>query len=339
MAKIKARRRFVVTGGTGFLGRAVVRALLEGGAEPDDLVVISRGSHPELDALGVRHVAGSVNDRRALDRSFDGADVVLHLAGQVSRDPRDAAALFRLHVDGTRTVLAAARGARVRRVVYASTSGTVGCSRDPDHVALDDDPYCDDVAGRWPYYASKIQAEREAIAFTERVGLPVIILNPSLLLGPGDHGGSSTGDVVRFLRRRLPSVPSGGLSVVDVRDAAAAFVAASARGVPGRRHLLGSANLTLAEFFAQLEAVSGVRAPRLKLPGRVEWLSGAAVELGARLLRRETPFDRQSIEMAHCTWYIDPARARASLGFDPRPVEETLRDTVTDLVAAGVVRG
>ena len=105
MAKDKAGRRYAVTGGTGFLGRELVRALLGDGAAPSEVMVISRGPHAAVDALGVRHAVASVNDRRALERAFDDADVVYHLAGRVSRDPRDAAALTRLHVDGTRTVL------------------------------------------------------------------------------------------------------------------------------------------------------------------------------------------------------------------------------------------
>jgi dihydroflavonol-4-reductase len=156
----------------------------------------------------------------------------------------------------------------------------------------------------------------------------VIIVSPSLLLGPGDERTSSTGDVVLFLDRKIPNVSSGGLNLVDVRDVADVLINAMDSGVPGRRYLVGGDNMTVRDFFLALERLSGVRRPRMELPE--SWSL-----LGARLLRgmynvagQKYPLDDSTVEMAYRFWYFDNSRARNEIGFNPRPAEETLRDTI-----------
>ncbi|MCB9787017.1 MAG: NAD-dependent epimerase/dehydratase family protein [Deltaproteobacteria bacterium] len=325
--------RAALTGATGFLGHALVEALVASGAEPSQLTSLARSRSERLEALGCRQVTGDLQDEGPLVEAFRGAEVVFHLAGRVSRDPRDAAALYDLHVRGTQRVLDVALGAGVSRVVLCSTSGTVGCSVSPKVVADDSSPWCSSVVAGWPYYRTKLEAERLALSHGARTGLAVVSLNPSLLLGPGDARGSSTGDVRAFLARRVPSVPAGGLSLVDVRDAAAAFAAAATRGEPGTRYLLGARNLTVAELFADLERLTGVPAPKLRLPAWLERLGGTLVERAARVIGRPPPLDRISVEMAQHFWYIDSSRAARDLGFTPRPTDDTLRDTVAWLRA------
>ncbi len=320
--------KVALTGATGFLGHAVVDALVAAGTAPGQISSAARTRSSRLEALGCAQLHADLSDPAALRRAFRGAEVVLHLAGWVSRDPRDAAALYALHVSGTQRVLEAATAEQVPRVVICSTSGTVGCSPSPTAIAHDRSPWCDAVVARWPYYRTKIEAERMAFAYATRTGLAVISLNPSLLLGPGDERGSSTGDIARFLARRTPSIPAGGLSLVDVRDVALAFVAATTRGEPGTRYLLGARNLTIAELFADLARLSGVPAPGLRFPAPLERLAGSVVEGACRLLGATPPIDRCSVEMAQHTWYIDSARAARDLGFLPRPTDETLRDTI-----------
>jgi dihydroflavonol-4-reductase len=320
--------KVALTGATGFLGHAVVEALIAAGTAPDGISSAARSHSARLQALGCTQVRADLSDAETLRPAFRDADVVLHLAGWVSRDPRDAAALHALHVGGTRRVLEAATAEQVPRVVICSTSGTVGCSKSASTIAHDASSWCDAVVARWPYYRTKIEAERLAFAHAARTGLAVVSLNPSLLLGPGDERGSSTGDIARFLARRTPSTPAGGLSLVDVRDAAQAFVAATTRGESGTRYLLGARNLTIAELFADLARLSGVPAPRLRFPAPLERLAGSAVERAFRLVGATPPIDRCSVEMAQHHWYIDSARATRDLGFSPRPTDETLGDTI-----------
>jgi dihydroflavonol-4-reductase len=254
-------------------------------------------------------------------------EAVYHLAGQVSFDPAAPAALYALHVEGTRRLLEACAARGVGRVVLASSSGTIAVSRTA-RVATEADEAPIEIVGRWPYYASKLYQERAALRIHRDTGLPVVVLNPSLLLGPGDARLSSTDVVFKFLERRIPAMPSGGLSFVDVRDAAAAFASALTRGRPGERYLLGGANMTFADFFGRIERLSGVAAPRLRLPV-------GASEAGARLLGRlhawrgtEPPIDAPSVAMGECFWWCDSSRAAAELGFAARDPQETLFETV-----------
>lgn len=335
--------RFLVTGATGFLGRHLVTQLLDGGHEVVTLVR-KPGVGADLDARA-RQVEGDVLDRASVERAAEGCSGVFHAAGKVSRKPEDAEELHRLHVIGTRTVLDACIARGVRRAVVASTSGVVAVSGDPDKVSTEDDETPIGLVNRWPYYRSKLFAEQAAFerngaALPDNAGLfEVVCVNPTLLLGPGDVNGSSTDDVRLFLERRIPAIPPGGLSYVDVRDAAEGMRLAMDRGVPGKRYLLGACNLTMREFFARLERVSGVPGPVIPMPRATE-LAKAGAELLERLGARvglTLPVDPVSLDMAHHTWYLDASRAERELGWTPRDPTETLADTVADLEGRGVV--
>jgi dihydroflavonol-4-reductase len=255
---------------------------------------------------------------------------VFHLAGAVSRDPDDAQRMMRLHVDGTRRVLDRMAAARVTRMVLASTSGTIGVSTE-ETIVDETAPYAEDIVAGWPYYASKIYQERLAFEHGKRLGIDVIAVNPSLLLGPGDRRLSSTGDVRKFLRGQIPTIPHGGLSFVDARDAAEATVNALERGRPGERYLLGGPNWTMKEFFGRLGRVANVSPPRLKLPASwVRW-SASAVEELYRWRKKEPPVDRISVEMSEHYWWIDSSKAERELGFAARDPQLTLVDTVAYL--------
>jgi dihydroflavonol-4-reductase len=315
--------KYLITGATGFFGAHVARALEAAGHE---VVPFTRAK------------GGDVLDAAAVSRAAAGCDGAFHCAGKVSRRPEDAEAMYRLHVEGTRNVLDACASARVRRVVVASTSGVVAVSEDPEHVATENDPPPLGLIARWPYYRAKLFAEQAALE-PRADGLEVVCVNPSLLLGPGDTQGSSTGDVRAFLEGRVGAVFRGGLSFVDVRDAAETMVAAMVRGRPGERYLVGACNLTMREFLGRLERVSGVPSPWLPLPRSREvarvaasWLERAATQIGA-----SPPVDAATAEMAQCYWYVDSAKATAKLGFHPRDPNATLYDTVEDLRSRGVV--
>jgi dihydroflavonol-4-reductase len=321
--------KILVTGGTGFLGGAVVPRLAEQGHA---LRLLARSSAPEAEALGAEVVQASLDEDDAVSRALDGVEAVYHLAGRVDFDPTHPDALYALHVQATRRLLEACAARGVRRVVLASSSGTIAVSATPRHMTEAEPPPLKLVAG-WPYYLSKIYEEQAALRVWRDTGLEVVILNPSLLLGPGDLRLSSTDVVFKFLERRIPAMPSGGLSFVDVRDAAAAFASALTRGRPGERYLLGGANLSFADLFGRLERLSGVAAPRVRLPSAVN-------VAGARLLSRlhasrgtEPPLDAPSVEMGERFWWCDSSRAEAELGFSARDPQETLFETVRFLNA------
>lgn len=324
--------RYFVTGATGFLGGHLVDQLV---AEGHEVVALCREDEPELEDRGVVVARGDILDGSSVESGCAGAEGAFHCAGKVSRRPEDAEELYRIHVDGTRSVLAACKRAGVKRVVVASTSGTVAVSEDPKHVATEADRAPVPLLSRWPYYRSKLYAEEAALAANEP-GFEVIAVNPTLLLGPGDERRSSTEDVRLFLERRIPAVPSGGLSFVDVRDAALGMILAMKHGTPGSRYLLGACNLTMREFFARLERVSGVRAPWLPVP-RMPSLARSGASLLSDVLgkagRRAMPaaVDPVSFEMAQFFWYLDASLAERELGWKPRDAMTTLHDTVEDL--------
>lgn len=314
-------RRWLITGATGFLGRHLVRELLDRGDQVRALV-----RQPPVEALpaAAEIRTGDVLAPATLEPAIEGCDGVFHLAGRVMREgSRDA--VYRLHVDGTAHMLRAMHATGVRRMVLASTSGTVAVSTEPV-VHGDDAPYAE-IAEQWPYYHSKIYAEQVATGLAERLDLELVTLRPSLLLGPDDFKHSSTEDVRRYIRGEFPVVPEGGACILDVRDCAATFARAMSLAAPGERYLLGGANLSLRDFFHLVANIADVSPPVAAVPRRAWRLGAHAVQLAGRMGWVKRP-DRVAMEMARHYWYCDWSRAVAELGHSPRPPMETLQDTI-----------
>jgi dihydroflavonol-4-reductase len=309
--------KILVTGATGFLGATLVPMLAEEGHE---VRALSRGGD------GPFGIKGDVRDRDSVRKAIDGCDAIYHLAGLVSRDPADARKMYELHVDGTRNLLALAKEAKIKRVVLASSSGTIGVSK-TRRVATEADNYSIETVGRWPYYLSKIYEEKIAIE-ANKTGLPVVILNPSLLLGPGDSRLSSTQDIFRFLMGRIPAMPSGGISFVDVRDAAQAFVTALTKGNPGERHLLGAVNWEFDEFFRRLGRIAHKPLPPLRLPSPLKVFGAHLMEKIAKKQNREPDIPASDVEMGECWFFIDSSKSERLLDFRPRDPLDTLTETV-----------
>jgi dihydroflavonol-4-reductase len=319
--------RIALTGATGFLGSTLLPLLLEEGHEVRALVRRDLEERAHLETI-----VGDLFDGPSVTRMLEGSDVLIHLAGRVSRDPEDGPALYRLHVEGTRLLLQRAVESRVGRVVLASTSGTIGVATTSRVATEADDPPIT-VVGRWPYYLSKIYQEKLALSLCAQNDVALVCLNPSLILGPGDVRFSSVGDVWKFLHRDIPAMPSGGISFVDVRDVARTFVAALDRGRAGERYLLGAANMPFHEFFGRLSRLADVPPPRLRLPSELKIWSTEGLTRLARWRGREPGLDRASVEMGEHYFYIDSEKAKDELGFSPRDPQETLKDTVRDLQA------
>ena len=316
--------KILVTGATGFLGLHLVEKLLAQGHHVRALAR-SKPTHPVLQRT--EYIQGDLKDREAVRTALQGVDAVYHLAGLVSFRPKDGRKMFELHVDCTRELLRDIRDSGQKpRIILASTSGAIAVSRH-ERVGTEADDYPITVVGKWPYYLSKIYEEKLALEFCRKNQLPLVVLNPSLLMGPGDDRLSSTWTVAKFLGGELPSLPGGGMSFVDARDAADAFVAALTKGELYGRHLLG-VNMTMDEFFGRISRLSGVRPPWLKLPS-------AANVLGAQLLERladwrgtEAALDPQEVEIGEHWFWLDASKAEAELGFRARDAQETLHDTV-----------
>jgi dihydroflavonol-4-reductase len=323
--------RTLITGGTGFLGEHLVRQLVEAGAK--NLRVMVTSIPQWLTELGIETIAGSITKADDVARAVEGVGEIYHLAGRVSREPEDAHEMYSIHVDGTRLLCDAARASNVKTIVLASTSGTIAVREKGDGIPDETGAQPLDIISRWPYYASKLYQERAAMERFNGTGQRLVILNPSLLLGPGDARLSSTKVILDFLARKINAIPTGGLSFVDVRDAAAAFRAAMKDGRHGQRYLLGSANWTFDKFFSRLERLTKVRAPRFSFPSKVAIAGSQIIHAFYKQWDKAPPVEPAEVEMAEYFWYLDSTKAERELGFTPRDPGETLLDTVKYLRA------
>ena len=315
--------KLLVTGGPGFLGTHLVPRLVAAGHEVR-IIGRSKPAGPGLEKA--EYVQGDLKNREVVRRALEGVQAVYHLAGLVSFQDKDARRMYELHVDSTRELLRDVRESGVQRVILASTSGTIAVSKE-ERVGTEDDGYPIEVVGRWPYYLSKIYEEKLALEYCRQHAIPLVVLNPSLLMGPGDDRLSSTWTVMKFLQRELPAMPGGGMSFVDARDAADAFVNALTRGEVYGRHLMG-VNLSMPDFFERLERLSGVPAPRLKLPSRANVLGAKLLEQVAKWRGTKPTLDPQEVDIGEHWFWLDASKAERELGFKARDVHETLHDTV-----------
>jgi dihydroflavonol-4-reductase len=316
----------LITGGTGFLGAHLVRQLVESGAK--NLRVMATSIPSWLAELNVETIEGSITKAEDVARAVEGVAEIYHLAGRVSREPEDAHEMYAIHVDGTRLLCDAARTGGVKTIVMASTSGTIAVREKGDGVPDERSAQPVDIISRWPYYASKLYQERVALERFNGEGRRLVILNPSLLLGPGDERLSSTKVVLDFLARKISATPSGGLSFVDVRDTAEAFRSAMKDGRAGERYLLGGANWTFEKFFARLERLTKVRAPRFSFPSKLAITGSQIINALYKQWDKAPPVEAASVEMAEYFWYLDSSKAERELGFSPRDSGETLLETV-----------
>jgi dihydroflavonol-4-reductase len=316
----------LITGATGFLGTHLLRTLFDRD-EGAGLRVLSQKPAAALAARGVEVVTGSITSAADVERAVAGVSRIYHLAGFVSRKREDAHRMYDVHVAGTRLLCGAARAAKVARIVMASTSGTVAVSKRDDEMPDEDSAAPVELIARWPYYASKLYQE-EAARRSCGDEIELVMVNPSLLLGPGDDRLSSTRDVLSFLARDIPLTPPGGLNFVDVRDVAAVLPAAMERGRAGERYLLGGHNMTFADFFGRLERLTKIAAPRLKGSGAWTVLAAQAQAAVYRKLGRTPPVEPDGVDMARHYWYFASTKAQQELGFSAREAAETLHDTV-----------
>lgn len=327
--------KMLVTGATGFLGRHVLGALKGGPLRPVVLVRSRSAWHTqswlneigEVDVIEGDPSAPAVWEKRA---ELDGVEVVLHLAAIVRHTRRDPGEMYAVNVEGTANMVrfAASRGARI---VFVSSSGTVGCFRHADTEADEHAPYARNVVTRWPYYDSKIRAEEEARRLADKLGVTLSIVRPPVLLGPGDHRFRSTGHVARALDGKVPFLADGGMHFTDVRDVASAIARLVSLTSPRPvYHLPGTAS-SLAQFFRMVSDVSGAPMPRMHLP---KWVAlgiangGAGVSLVSGKPAPKWLPDPVIVEMSSHYWGLSSLWSEEELGYRPRPPLQTLADTV-----------
>ena len=317
--------KVLVTGATGFIGGNLARTLVNRGY--DVRVLVRPGSEPlALRGIDVQQVTGDLRDRESLANALKGCRGLFHCAAMYTFWSRDPAEVYAVNVQGTKVILEEAQRAGLERVVYTSTVSTIGLPKNGLGTE-DTEVRPQDLVGH--YKNSKYLGEQEALAAAGN-GLPVVVVNPAAPIGPWDVKPTPTGGIVLdFLRGRLPFYIGTGMNVVDVEDVAVGHVLAMEKGAPGERYILGNRNMTLFEVLLTLEAITGVKAPRVRLPINLIILMGMIDYLvEGKLLRRRPRIPLEGMRVAKKPMYVSSAKAVQELGLPQTPVEEALEKAV-----------
>jgi dihydroflavonol-4-reductase len=321
-----------VTGGTGFLGNAIVEELVAAG-RPVRALARSDKAAEALAGLGAEPVRGDVLDRASLDAGVAGCEAVYHAAGANAFCLPDPSPLYEVNVDGSRAVVLAAAAAGVRRLVYTSSAATLGEER--GSVGNEDA-----VHRGWflsDYERSKFEAERAVLDAARETGLEVVCVNPSSAQGPGRTGGTAR-LLLGYLNGTLRSAVDTRLSVVDIADCTRGHLLAEERGAPGERYVLCGASLTVREGLELLGRVTGLGEQPRFLPPRLALLLAGGVEVVGRARRRKPSVCREMVRTLLHGHTYDGSKATRELGLVYTPLEETLRRTVAWYVEQGLVR-
>ena len=331
-----------VTGAAGFIGANLVHQLTAGGHRVKALV----RSESELRGLlgaDCELVLGDVNVRRSLAPPLRGCDWCFHVAASYHLWLRDYAPMFATNVEGTRNVLQVAAEAGCSRIVYTSTVGCIGLpksSHGPVAPSDETTPVSEAQMSN-PYKLSKWKAEAVARQLAEE-GLPVVIVNPSAPVGPRDVKPTPTGKViVDFLNRQMPAYLDTGLNWVHVRDVATGHILAAEKGRIGERYILGNAegNWTLQHAFAVLERITGVPAPRFRIPYWVALTAAQVDEMKSRFTGKPPVAPLAGVRMARYKMFFNPAKAIRELGLPQTLPAQALTDAVEWFRAHGYVHG
>lgn len=323
-----------ITGATGHVGSNLVRQLV---ARGDTVRALTRNPDPkELRGLPVEKIAGDLSAGEGLDRLCDGAELVFHLAAQISIVGPMNGLVHRVNVEGARNVANAALRAKVRRMVHC-------CSVHVFEPAPFHEPTNETrprvQRGEAPAYdVSKAEGEavvRQAVA----EGLDAVIVHPSGVMGPFDFKPSRMGHVLlKLYRRRLPALLAGGFDWVDARDVSAGMLAAAERGRTGESYLLTGHYRTVAQVGDVAQAVTGVPRPRLVCPKWVAGIGAPFMDLAAWAMRSGEPlYTSESLMPLELRMAYDRRKAAAELGYAPRPFEDTVRDSYAWMLAQGVI--
>lgn len=318
-------RRVFVTGATGFVGAHVARALVERGDQV--IVLVRRTSNLELiQGLPVTTVTGDLRDAESLVPALAGIDVLYHVAADYRLWARDPNEIYRSNVDGTRNILDAALKQGVPKVVYTSTVGCLGIPHDGSPGDEATPVTRDDLIGH--YKKSKFDAEQIALERAAR-GLPVVIVNPSTPVGPGDIKPTPTGKIILdFLRGKMPAYVDTGLNLIAVEDTAEGHLLAAERGRVGEKYILGNENLTLREILGILAKITDRKPPSVRIP---HWLAIAAAAADAgisRLTNREPGISMEAVLMSRKRMFFSSRKAVTQLGLPQTSVEDALARAV-----------
>lgn len=330
-----------VTGASGFIGANLVHELVARGHSVKALVRASSDLRGLRDAEYER-VQGELNEPEALERAMRGCDWCFHAAASYHLWLPDYRPMYASNVEGTRNVLRAAGAAGCQRIVYTSTVGCIGLPKTQNGrlVPSDEQSPVNELQMSNPYKRSKWQAEQVALELASK-GLPIVIVNPSAPVGRRDVKPTPTGQViVDFLNRAMPAYLDTGLNYVHVRDVAVGHIAAAQKGRLGERYILGNleGNWTLKQSFAVLEELTGVPAPKVRIPLFVAHVAAHVDELISRFSGKPPKAPLAGVRMAKYKMFFSPAKAVRELGLPQTPPKQALADAVAWFRENGYVK-
>ena len=325
--------RVLITGATGFIGGHLTRLLVDRGLDVSALVRPT-SDLSSLKSLPVNPVLGDLTDLPSLERAVEGVDLLFHVAADYRLWVRDSRLMYETNEGGTRRLLHAAWKAGVGRIVYTSTAATVNCPADRPGTEED---FLRGEAARSTYQRTKILAEEAAWELI-RKGAPITIVNPATPIGSADRRPTPTGGlIVDFLNGRLSAFVDAEFNWIDVADVVRGHWLAMEKGRVGRRYILGHRNMKLGEFLRLLAKVSGLPAPRWRIPYAVAYAAGVAGESWGRLSRRAPRAGLDAVRMAGCPMRYDSGRAVSELGLPQSPLEAAMEEAVHWFRANGYV--
>lgn len=326
-----------VTGGTGFVGSALIRRLLATGHRVRALVRPG-SSRKNIEGLDVETVTGDLSDATSLRRALRGCESLFHVAADYRLWVPEPSGMYRANVDGTCNIMLAALGAGVPRVVYTSSVATLKPRSDGGESTEADGATEREVAGH--YKKSKVMAETAVRLLVEKRGLPAVIVNPSTPVGPGDVKPTPTGRVLlSAITGRMPAYVNTGLNLVHVDDVAEGHMLALEKGRAGERYILGAENMTLREILDELASITGGAAPRWRLSHNFVLPLAMLSEAWARLSRKAAPLlTVDGARMAKRHMFYSSEKAKRALGYRPRPAKEALAEAVEWFIKNGYCR-
>lgn len=319
-----------VTGATGLVGNNLVRLLVQQGHDVTALVRSKEKAQQLLGDLNVKLVTGDMDNVAGFAPELAGCEVLFHTAAYFREYYGQGdhwTQLEKINIQGTLKLLAQAQEQGIKKVIYISSSGVIGPN--PSGALSDETTPPGSLSYSNLYFKSKVLAEEAIVEFRRQHTLPIVQVLPAAIVGPGDAGPTGIGELIQnFMSRKIPAIPPGILHFVDARDVAQAMINGVERGKSGERYIVSGEQATMAEVFTLLEKVSGVTAPKAKMPVPFALAFAWFSETGAKITGGKPVATLEAIRVLQMRWKMSAAKAERELGVSFRPLEESFRDSV-----------
>jgi len=324
----------LVTGATGFIGSAITRALIKDGKEVKVFIRATSDTR-NIEKLDVEKAYGDIRDSDSMKKALEGCDTLYLTAAYFAHWAPDQKLLYEVNVGGTKASLKAAFDAGIEKVVYTSTNNAIAAS---GPIPADEEKAFNYWESRDHYSMSKYIAENEARIFITR-GLPVVIVNPTLVIGINDMKPTPSGQmVIDVVNQKMPGFIDGGINIIDVEDVARGHILAAQKGRVGERYLLGNKNLTVHDYLKLIADIAGVKPPTLKLPYQMALALGYLFELGASITKKPPVVTASEVRIGKMTEWYDCSKALKELGLPQTPIEVTIRKALNWFKEAGYIK-